>query len=144
MKQISLFYGEYITYLINNLEMFWHAKKIEKLEGQCLTFTKTFFNLIYVAFFVIILLPLTRGLMPFVGNYPIFPGSFWLFSFIQCFQFAHDAFVVLAVDCLFLCLSMFTYAQFKLLNQRIQRLGNGKNMFAEAVICVKYHNFLLK
>lgn len=134
-----------IKYLLKNTENFWKSESTEKMYKLALRGAKAFQNTLYAAYVVIILFPITFGSLPFDIYIPEFSGAFWIHAALQCIQFSYVMIIVISVDCLFLCLSVFVLGQFRLLNERLERLGeNEKIMYEEAKICVKRHNFLLQ
>ncbi|XP_065159174.1 uncharacterized protein [Atheta coriaria] len=134
-----------IDYLLRDTEKFWNSESTEKMYKLALRGAQAFQNLIYAAYAVIVIIPIAMGSLPFDLYIPEFPGAFWLLAALQCLQFLYAMVIVIAVDCLFLCLSLFVLAQFQLLNKRLERLGKNSNiMYEEAKICVTRHDFLMQ
>lgn len=127
------------------MKYFWYSEEVERMYKQAKMFTITFLNTVYAAYVIVIILPICMGSYPFDGDFPNFPYSFWFFSLMQSLQLLYDVIAVLAADCLFLCMACFVYSQFKMLNDRLEKLGTVKEiMYEEARICIQYHAFLLE
>lgn len=131
--------------LLESMDHFWYSEEVEKMYKIAKLFTMAFINFVYVAFIFVIALPIVLGYYPFIADFPKFPGSFIIFALAQGFQLLYDVIVVLAVDSLFLCVAFFVYPQFKMLNNRLEKLAtNEEIMYEEARICIRHHKFLLK
>lgn len=143
---MALLHENDLVYLLNNMDKFWHSDEAETVYKYCKLFLRIFTQSVFFTYIAILLVPIfILKILPFNGDYPVFPYSFWIFSFMQLFQFTYDVCIVLCVDCFFLCVSFFVYMQFKILNERFAKLGfDHEILYSEAKICVKYHKFLLR
>lgn len=134
-----------IDYLLKNTEKFWNSDSTDKMYKFALRGAQAFQYLVCAAYFAILVIPIILGRLPFDIYVPEFHGAFRLNAALQFLQFLYTLVIVVTIDCLFLCLSLFVLGQFRLLNKRLESLGKNENtMYEEAKLCVRHHDFLLQ